>query len=294
MKMSKHSRILKPSASRNRRFRGTKICIVLGFITIMIVCLGLTTAIRNGVLVESDEFNAVGSVGDYKGVPNCTGTLIEGNLVLTAGHCIFCDEICSDEVGTPLFKGEKCFKQKENFTLYNVTPNNKSNSRGDYTFSGEVVPNPIYGFKSANDLALIKLDKNVSEILQVKPISVAQPYKLPHDANFQLVGYGNIGQNCEIENIRNKYWAGANLYSAGGGSNITIKMHQTGFCHGDSGGPVIDNNMTIVGVFREGPKEGSPISGETIEWITRITSYDYKWIQNAANNFTIPAEAFKK
>jgi len=269
-------------------FQGIK-RIVLVLVMFIIVFSGEAVAIRNGIQAEPGEFDAVGMVDVYQGIANCTGTLIEGNLVLTAAHCV---ALCSEEYynDASSFEKEKCFKKEENFTLCNVTPKNGSSNLGDYTFIGKVEPNPLYEMANSFDLALIKLDKNVSETLQITPISVSPPYALENAGNLKYIGYGSIGENCEIKDNRNKYWAESSSDIQSGtiisGTNITIQMHQKGFCRGDSGGPLIDNNMTIVGILRKGPDLEFTISPDSIEFMTKITEPDYNWIQNATINIT--------
>jgi V8-like Glu-specific endopeptidase len=260
---------------------------------------GLANAIINGTLVYPGDFDAVGGVGNYQGIPNCTGTLIEDNLVLTAAHCVLLNQECHNSVNTSYFNSEGCFRKSENFTLFNATLKNESSKRINYTFNGTVVPYPKYGRFNIYDLALIKLHKNVSEILHVSPISVAKPYILPKGTNLTIVGYGNTDCDCQNENSVNKYWSKTNATYVTG-RLISIKMLPNGFCSGDSGGPAIDNNMTIVGVLKEGPndnilKYSSCTDLENVEeTVTSLGDTEYIWTKNVTNGATIAPKAGQK
>ncbi len=267
-KMNKHSRVSQP------------FYILIGLIVGTLVCLGVATAVINGTLVKQGEFDAIGSVGNNS---DCTGTLIQGNLVLTAAHCF-----------------EECSSCRAKFTLYNMTHKNESNTSRDYSFYGDAVLYPEYGTgRNGADLALIKLDENVSQILQIEPIPIAT-YVMQPGTNLMFVGFGNISTNCETLNFRKKYKSNAPVYlvypvnisASSYGTATGYYGNTTGICPGDSGGPALDNAIKIVGIIK-GPVRGEYSTDDTIWYYTRISNKIYIWIQEIAKNATISSKAVK-
>jgi V8-like Glu-specific endopeptidase len=252
--------------------QGTIIYIVLGFIIGTIACSGLATGVINGNLVKQ-KFDAIGTVGNNS---DCTGTLIPGNLVLTAAHCF---EDCHSS---------SC---RANFTLYNITPKNKSNTSQDYSFYGLVIVNPKYKDNpDGSDLALIKLDKNVSQILRVEPIHIDH-YLVPLNTSLTFVGFGNISTNCEILNLRNKYESNASVKLVSSCDRILRHCSYgvvTGICPGDSGGPALDKAGKIVGIVKGQVRSDHSIKDyENSTWtLTRISNQSYNWTQNVTQNAT--------
>jgi V8-like Glu-specific endopeptidase len=278
--MKKYGRISQHSASRGQKFQRTKVYIVIGFILGTIVCLGVAMAVINGTPVEQGEFDAVGSVGNNS---DCTGTLIQGNLVLTAAHCF-----------------EGCSHCRAKFTLYDMTLKNESNTSRDYSFYGDVVPNPDHGTeRSGADLALIMLDENVSQILQIKPMPIAN-YVTQPGTNLMFIGFGNISTNCETLNFREKYKFNATVHLvylnnasvSSNGATTGYYGNTTGICPGDSGGPALDDAKRIVGIIK-GPLRGEYSTDGSIWYYTRISNKSYVWIQGIAKNSTISPKAVK-
>jgi V8-like Glu-specific endopeptidase len=269
--MNKYVRISRHLQNGSPLSQVTKVCIVLSIFLGMIVCTGFASAITNGTLVKQGEFDAIGIVGNSS---DCTGTLIQGNLVLTSAHCF---EDCS------------CCRAK--FSIYEKNLENESNESQGYSFYGDVIINPNYKIDSEDDIALIKLDKNISQILHIRPIPIAN-YLVPAGTSLMIVGFGNISTNCEVLNLRNKYKSNASVYYVTGHTrSFRASPEITGICPGDSGGPALDNATQIVAVIRGQVRSDNSIVERVLK-LARISDYDYNWIQGVIRNTTSQPEAF--
>jgi hypothetical protein len=269
--------------------------ILLGLIIGFIVCSASVNAIYGGKLVEKGELNAIGKVTP-KGCPEClcTGTLIQGNVVLTAAHCFENIHQCP----------------KPNYCIANFTVDGHS-------FAGKVEKYKNYEVGREdfdNDIALIILDENVSKELGIKPIPIAG-YQRPiaHNVALNIIGFGNISEDCcskpNLEekkyNCTLRVWQNRPRLQT-----ITLKpceLLQTrtlvpcdnepiaGICPGDSGGPALDMNNKIVAIatwdviktsddcINLSEKSGGNIFTE-INRDNKENKIKYKWIQCVMKN----------
>lgn len=281
--MNSHDRFLQLLAKLNRISKKRNFLIMLGLIIGSMVCSESATAINGGELVESGKFEAIGLVRSDCGI--CTGTLIQGDLVITAAHCF-----------------DDCDNLKAKFILHDTIPDNGSNSSHDYLFNGSVIPHPKYKKKYSKydsaiyDIAIIKLDRDVSQILGIEPIPIAH-YKAPRNGSFTIVGFGNTSPACKTLNYRNKYKA--TFYKGLTGKNMDVRScemtkpccrRNTLTCDGDSGGPALDNKMQITAIV-SGHVESNgyqtcPSPGIVV--LSEINKGEkYNWIQDQMTNATI-------
>jgi hypothetical protein len=160
-----------------------------------------------------------------------------------------------------------------------TTSLDESQNRQDISIAGTVHKHPYYGITSyyARDIAVIKLDRHVSEIAAVNPISVERPGIIPQIGDIlTLVGFGLTGSLCANPS-RGKLTAQLPVKLS---NNETIRFEDYNIqtCSGDSGGPILNAAGQVVGVasWRDDDGKNPPmlISNYRPTW----SSYD--WIQS--------------
>jgi V8-like Glu-specific endopeptidase len=245
------------------------------FVFLQLCLIGLTIGLMDGDPVQTGNLSAVGSVTSND--LECTGTLIQGDLVLTAGHCV-CDDLCDTS---------SCHKNAT-FILHDVKIKNESKIYKNYPFTGKVWVNPNYGSKfNCIDLALIKLDKNASQIANVETLHVENSQDALLGRNISIIGFKN-GPCCEVEENKLKLQYHPQPHNVIG-NLINISVYENfnkGICPGDSGAPVLNIYKNVIGVTTGGPKEKyietyckNPTKEIEFRSIT-LNKEIYEWIYN--------------
>ncbi|MBN2723448.1 MAG: S1 family peptidase [Deltaproteobacteria bacterium] len=169
----------------------------------------------------------------------CTGTLIAPTVVLTAKHCV---RDLDNGIDLPTYG----FSVNVGSDAWSIT--NTYGVSSIVKYPGDEIEN--------EDVALMVLSSSV-------PDTVAQPYKLrvtyggefPLTANESLVsiiGYGesvcgasgNSGVKLRTEDLYMGTMTAGDFWTQGRGAN-----------HGDSGGPIFDSEMRVLGVTSRGSDE---------------------------------------
>jgi V8-like Glu-specific endopeptidase len=223
-----------------------KFYILLGLIIGSIVCSELATAIYGGEPVRKGEFDAVGIVSSSCGYYS-TGTLIQGNVVLTVAHLF---DGCGDDK-TAEFKV------------------------GDQSFSGKVELHKKYDGQPRYDIALIILKRNVSKEIVPIPIAVLKESK---SKRLEIVGYGSRSFNCKESTSRKKYKCILCKEVGSPDYESCDKEKIAGTCEGDSGGPALNKNKQIVAIA-QGDKRPDRSKKSLGIVLTEIDANKYIWIQ---------------
>jgi V8-like Glu-specific endopeptidase len=255
-----------------KRYQLNKLITSFIFFVFLITCLiGLTVALIDGNPIQTGRPTTIGSVISYN--CECTGTLIQGDLVLTAGHCV-CNDKCKVDSGT-----SSCHKNAT-FILHDVKIKNESYQ--NYPINGTVWVNPNYG--NGIDLALIKLDMNASQIANVEPILIEHSYDALLGKNISIIGFEN-GPCCEVEETKMK----RQLHPHKAIISLPRRSiyERLRICPGDSGAPVLNDDMHVIGVVTKGPKKdyincNNPASEMEFKSII-IDKTIYDWIYNYSN-----------
>ena len=167
----------------------------------------------------------------------CTGSALDANTVLTAGHCT------SGATSARFYQTEKPFVGGGILTRGVVgTPNT-------YPTFGASFPN-------TTDIGVVQLTSGVAtgpfaELAEPNSLALLNKHQL-----FDIVGYGvedvrpievfngeRKSAQVELINAKSGYSGGFNLHV----SSNNGRPHRGGLCFGDSGGPVLDGNV-IYGV----------------------------------------------
>ena len=206
--------------------------------------------LRGGTPVTRGYLEAIGYIDDpsIEGI-ECSATLIAHDIVLTAAHCVcqpghrqLCDDIAI-------------------FTLPDVQPVGGW-PRKDISIVGDVHVHPDYDGRlecldrENVDLATIHLDISVREVAQVTPIPLEFSLDIPVEGDpLTLVGYGLEGSTIDVGSKKEC------SEPSGRKRQLTLPLddiHWTSMafrsdassvtCGGDSGGPVLNNRLRVVGV----------------------------------------------
>lgn len=242
-----------------------------------------TASIINGKVVTEDSelgLHTVGLIMKYAGTwqQMCTGSIIAKDMVLTAAHCV-----------SRLYSYDNLVI---NFSLNTVGYDAQMDSNTEITdirsaFNtidvAGIVVNPLYYGYVDNDLAVIRLKKEIPATH--KPVEFlpenfidASGKKLTFDGETHevtLLGFGVISENPVTDTTVMRMTTVPAKFE--GHVVVTDQTHDTGACNGDSGGPAflkIDGKNYLVGVTH-GPHPGSYTCHEYGDYLNPNLAKDF-------------------
>ena len=246
--------------------------------SLLVFLASLSTTIAAEAMVGSarspdKDFRAVVMIVGSHGT-SCTGTLIAGDLILTAGHCV--------ETGTDYKLVE--FDGQRQPRLLDTTRAERHPQFSMQTFLGH---------RATADVALIKL----AAPLDITPASLdAKPFNVAVEDRFVVVGYGLAERgNGKTGGVRRA----AELVATGKPGNLQLRLFDPvtrnersglGACTGDSGAPALiktEGSPVVIGVvsWSTGPKNEEGCGGLT--GITPLALYR-NWILETARKLGSP------
>ena len=190
-------------------------------------------AIINGTVAESDEALYYVEI-ELQGEHNCGGTLIAGNKVLTAAHCV--DDVPVNLTSVKI--GSKIFQDKQIKSIKAL----------------KMVKHPKYraiippGTLAINDVAVITLSENVQETATIR---YAKLQNRPIPVNEKVTVYG-LGRKNTL-NIAPAIYPVVLMKA-----KLTVEKRQENrlhcrsttqqACSGDSGGPLVSSDGKVCGI----------------------------------------------
>ena len=212
--------------------------------------VGLPTRVIGGVSCGSLDTSPIVRIaaqlqidGDEVPVPICTGTLISGDDVLTATHCVNLSQLS----GFPVVGYSVIIGEADNAFLYQV-------SRVSVAPGLELVDGRLI-----NDLAVLTLA--APPPVGVIPILLSDVAREGEDGFVYGYGRQEVGTELTQPNDFVSLEGGAMRINEVGSEFIEARFdgNGTNVCNGDSGGPMIVQRETgpvIVGVVSQGSVEG--------------------------------------
>lgn len=198
----------------------------------------------------------------------CTGTLIDPQVVLTAGHCVYMPDEGIDVVnaftsGVEIMGGAYM---------------ERSYTNADWIVIHEKWKADIYD-PFAVDLAMIKLEDPIPSLetygISETPLEVGQ--------KGYIVGYGN-NTNFGGDQIHRE--GETTVIELPAGNRVFEIGYPTGTCRGDSGGPFFaleNDNWVVAGVTSYG--SGTECLAHTGNWNVLVRTYR-SWIDSTLVKFT--------
>lgn len=220
-------------------------------------------AIVNGTIVTDDIYDGVVALRMKSNI--CTGTLIDPNVVLTAGHCVhYMDFNIVDEPETITIYGGPHMSQKLS-TAVEVVPH--------VTWKGQIK-------KNAADLAIILLGAPITDTHKYCVQSKDDPAV---GTTGVIVGYGRENKEGRSGTQR----VGKTTILSKKDDDALLELgNPTGTCLGDSGGPffTVDKKgqHALTGVTSFGSGSCSPDGGG---FNVNVVKYR-KWIARTVENHT--------
>ena len=213
---------------------------------------------------------------------SCSGTLLDADTFLSAGHCTYGIGTEGEDLGTSggtdvwiTFEPAEVLAgwplRSEVPDVYpdqdalNAARRNWLDTNGAYV-GGTAYPDPDYdnfsGFPANFDLGIVKLDEPVSQTTygQLAPLGTAEALvanaKNKNDALVQTVGYGIQAIQPHPMDVETRYTSTSRIVEVNGKASRSGNLHTLnnpsavggtgGSCFGDSGGPLFVNGTNQV------------------------------------------------
>jgi len=203
---------------------------------------------------------------------SCSGTLMDANTFLTAGHCTFGIEDNAWVTFDPTDTLAGWPSRRDIGTLYadedelNEARRAWLNDPANGYVSGTAIPHPSYdgfgGFPVNYDVGVVELDASLSGPYAVlAPIGTAEQLAGPTGRNrnaalVETVGYGTQSVQPHPQNDDDRYKSTSRIVQVNGSISRGGNLHTLnnpspvggtgGSCFGDSGGPVLVNDTNQV------------------------------------------------
>jgi len=244
--------------------------------------------INNGPDARKNAFPWMVSIGLLQGLPQgvrlCGGTLLNSNVVLSAGHCTFNPatelpippQMMRVHLGDHDTKRHEYGEQNAGVIDYRVHPG-------------------YIRYNLDNDFSLLFLDRNIVFSKTISSACLPNPSKNYENTPVTAAGWGidetgntpNILQQVDLKTMSNRHCN----YKWGGGLRLTKNMicadgHYKGTCSGDSGGPLMvkGREKIVIGVTSWGITD--ICYGNQPNVFARVSS-QLEWIKANAGNICI-------
>uniref|UniRef100_A0A194AK31 Peptidase S1 domain-containing protein n=1 Tax=Pinctada fucata TaxID=50426 RepID=A0A194AK31_PINFU len=214
----------------------------------------------------------------YRGSHTCGGVLINSQSILTAAHCV----------------SGRMFTNRWNVKL--GAHDRFNSATGEQVFGvSSIKHHPSYNSNTfENDVAIIRLDKEVQESQSILPVCVATA--LPNaGTNCTTTGWGTLSSGGSLSTVLMQvnvplvdHNTCNNYYQSYGGideSTMVCAGYESGgkdSCQGDSGGPLVCKNSEaqwdVVGIT----SWGVGCAWEKYPGVYAKVSTFYSWIQQNA------------
>jgi secreted trypsin-like serine protease len=255
-----------------------------------------TVGIYGGEEVSNDDLLAKGTVfilfntgsTSSDGEPEmamCTGSLIDQNIVLTAGHCVP-DSLDASQVSVSFVNDPICeeYNQGAGSTFRSVE---KIIRHPDYPLSSS--PD-----SSKSDVALLRFAGQAPEGKKVLQMQF-EPVNFTPQSEIRVVGYGKttdynsedekgvLLRTAQIEPLLNSPEPEQITASNTGSMLYFDQSHGEGACRGDSGGPTLlnlDGKYVIIGVNSEVLTDGKTATCHD-KLRSASVYYQRQWIQQS-------------
>ena len=189
----------------------------------------------------------------------CTGTLIDSDIILTAGHCF-------NDLGT-----------REDITKVVVVSGSKELEVTNFFVQDNY--SPAHG----RDLAIVKLKKNVSNIA---PVAILTSKSLANGTEIMTFGYG-VDENGKTGSLKGAYMKVSDSNSTW--LTAAYDTTKTNVCNGDSGGPVIVkvNKVTTIAAITSFGSNSNCLTGDITYFPVLVNSENLKFIKKYASISTM-------